>query len=220
MLHHHLSTHTDCSCTIFLHEIQFYSRGFLLKKARIFCFLHGSAGRRKVSVSETGFVRTCPPQHLNLNRKTPSDTSLPVELLVSGLILWAHVKITFRQRLHSQGVCCCYSPPSSLSHTSHSDSIRLSAVRAQEEASWCCDLQMIVVVLTHSTRQENWALCFLKGAAGEMTTGWQEVSKSSWCIIVKLWETNLDSEAGLIVRFSADEIYKFAAFLSLSLNFL
>lgn len=111
MLHHHLSTHTDCSCTIFLHEIQFYSRGFLLKKARIFCFLHGSAGRRKVSVSETGFVRTCPPQHLNLNRKTPSDTSLPVELLVSGLILWAHVKITFRQRLHSQGVCCCYSPP-------------------------------------------------------------------------------------------------------------
>lgn len=48
-----------------------------------------------------------------------------------------------------------------------------------------------------------------------MTTGWQEVSKSSWCIIVKLWETNLDSEAGLIVRFSADEIYKIAAFLSL-----
>lgn len=118
MLHHHLSTHTDCSCTFFLHEIQFYLRGFLLKKARIFCFLRGSAGRRKVSVSETGFVRTCPPQHLNLNRKTPSDTSLPVELLVSGLILWAHVKITFRQRLHSQGACCCYSPPRH-SHTLH-----------------------------------------------------------------------------------------------------
>lgn len=118
MLHHHLSTHTNCSYTIFLHEIQFYSWGFLSEKGKNFLF---SSWLCRQKESERQWNRVCqnmPSPHLNLNRKSPSDTSLSVELLVSGLILWAHVKITFRQRLHSQGACC-YSPTPPAPRHSH-----------------------------------------------------------------------------------------------------
>lgn len=114
----------------------------------------------------------------------PSPTPEPYDWIEKSLwhsldlLLCAHVKISplcfFRHRLCSQGMCCCYDPPSvTLAHFKfkfHPSSPWLSAVRVQEESSWryhlCCGWG-----LSFLSKRTIWELCPRAHQARRRITG-------------------------------------------------